>query len=47
VIRVDHAAGNVIETHEHAGEFKGWRASSKTKAITLLNVMADLLNMAA
>jgi hypothetical protein len=22
VIRVYHAAGNVIETHEHAGEFK-------------------------
>jgi len=24
VIRVYDAAGNVIETHEHAGEFKGW-----------------------
>jgi hypothetical protein len=23
VIRVYDAAGNVIETHEHAGEFKG------------------------
>ena len=25
VIRVYDAAGNVIETHEHAGEFKEWR----------------------
>jgi hypothetical protein len=24
VIRVYDAAGNVIETHEHAGEFKEW-----------------------
>ena len=24
VIRVYDEAGNVIETHEHAGEFKGW-----------------------
>jgi hypothetical protein len=24
VIRVYHAAGNVIETHEHAGDFKEW-----------------------
>lgn len=24
VIRVFDAAGNVIETHEHAGEFKEW-----------------------
>ncbi len=24
VIRVYDAAGNVIETHEHAGDFKGW-----------------------
>ena len=24
VIRVYDAAGNVIETHEHAGEFKAW-----------------------
>jgi hypothetical protein len=24
VIRVYYAAGNVIETHEHAGEFKEW-----------------------
>jgi len=23
-IRVHDAAGNVIETHEHAGEFKEW-----------------------
>jgi hypothetical protein len=24
LIRVYDAAGNVIETHEHAGEFKEW-----------------------
>ena len=24
VIRVYNDAGNVIETHEHAGEFKEW-----------------------
>jgi hypothetical protein len=24
VIRVFDEAGNVIETHDHAGEFKGW-----------------------
>jgi hypothetical protein len=24
VIRVYDAAGNVIETHEHAGDFKDW-----------------------
>jgi hypothetical protein len=24
VIRVYDEAGNVIETHEHAGEFKAW-----------------------
>jgi hypothetical protein len=24
VIRVYDAAGNVMETHEHAGEFKEW-----------------------
>jgi hypothetical protein len=24
VIRVYDAAGNVIETHEHAGDFKAW-----------------------
>jgi hypothetical protein len=27
VIQVCDAAGNVIETHEHAGEFKEWRDS--------------------
>ena len=25
VIRVYDAAGNVIETHEHAGDFKEWK----------------------
>jgi hypothetical protein len=24
VIRVYNAAGNVVETHEHAGDFKEW-----------------------
>ena len=24
VVRVYNAAGNVIETHEHAGEFREW-----------------------
>ena len=24
VVRVYDAAGNVIETHEHAGDFRGW-----------------------
>jgi len=24
VIRVYHAAGNVIQTHEHAAKFKSW-----------------------
>ena len=24
VTRVYHDTGNVIETHEHAGEFRGW-----------------------
>jgi len=28
LIRVYDDAGNVIETHEHTGEFKGWRATS-------------------
>jgi hypothetical protein len=31
VIRVYDEAGNVIETHEHAGDFKGWGAG-KTKS---------------
>jgi hypothetical protein len=26
VIRVYDAAGNVIDTHEHKGDFKEWRA---------------------
>jgi len=30
VIRVYDAAGNVIETHEHKGEFRGVVSSSKT-----------------
>ena len=32
VIRVYDEAGNMIETHEHAGEFKEWRAEQKTKS---------------
>ena len=31
VIRVYDAAGNVIETHEHKGDFKEWRAFSSQK----------------
>jgi hypothetical protein len=35
VIRVYDEAGNVIETHEHAGEFKEWQALHvKQKAAT-------------
>jgi hypothetical protein len=29
VIRVYDAAGNVIETHEHKGDFKAWRAAEQ------------------
>ena len=29
VIRVYDVAGNVIETHEHAGDFKEWRRTSR------------------
>jgi hypothetical protein len=29
VIRVYDEAGNVIETHEHAGEFKEWCVKQK------------------
>jgi hypothetical protein len=37
VIRVYDDAGNMVETHEHTGDFKEWRAimfgtSSKTKS---------------
>ena len=32
VIRVYDAAGNVIETHEHAGDFKEWW---RTRAVEL------------
>jgi len=33
VIRVYDAAGNVIETHEHAGDFKEpWRYTRETKS---------------
>ena len=28
MIHVYDETGNVIETHEHTGEFKGWRATS-------------------
>jgi hypothetical protein len=35
VIRVYDDAGNVIETHEHAGDFKEWQAlREKQKAAT-------------
>jgi hypothetical protein len=29
VIRVYDATGNVIEAHEHKGEFKEWRVSTR------------------
>jgi hypothetical protein len=31
VIRVYDEAGNVIETHEHASQFKEWRAGRNKK----------------
>jgi hypothetical protein len=31
VIRLYDAAGNVIETHKHKGEFQGWSARSEAK----------------
>jgi hypothetical protein len=31
VIRVYEEAGNLIETHEHAGDFKEWRAGQNKK----------------
>jgi hypothetical protein len=34
VIRVYDEAGNVIETHEHKGEFKEWGTKAKQKAAT-------------
>jgi hypothetical protein len=39
VIRVYNEAGNVIETHEHEGEFKE-PCGAKQKAVTRWNVMA-------
>jgi hypothetical protein len=32
MIRAYDDAGNVIETHEHAGELKEWKRSRKTKS---------------
>ena len=32
VIRVYDAAGNVIETHQHKGDFKEWECRAKQKA---------------
>jgi hypothetical protein len=34
VIRVCDAAGNVIETHEHKGEFKEWPSVAYVAALT-------------
>jgi hypothetical protein len=31
MIRVYNDAGNVVETHEHAGEFKVWEARQNKK----------------
>jgi hypothetical protein len=36
VIRVYDAAGNVIETHEHKGDFKECWSEAKRKAATRL-----------
>jgi len=33
VIRVYDAAGNVIETHEHKGEFKEWQQAVRLGGI--------------
>jgi hypothetical protein len=37
VIRVYKEAGNVIETHEHAGQFKEWEIRSATKSRHAVN----------
>jgi hypothetical protein len=37
LIRVYHAAGNVIEAHEHKGRFKRVAGRSKNVANTILN----------
>jgi hypothetical protein len=34
VILVYDHAGNVMETHEHAGDFREWQARQKQKAVT-------------
>jgi hypothetical protein len=34
VIRIYDAAGNVIETHEHAGDFKEWPSVAYVAALT-------------
>jgi hypothetical protein len=31
VIRVYDAAGNVIETHKHTGDFKEWLSKTKSR----------------
>jgi hypothetical protein len=41
VIRVYDETGNVIETHEHAGEFKEWRAEQNKKPPRGEGVTAD------
>jgi hypothetical protein len=41
VIRVYDEAGNVIETHEQAGDFKEWSAGRKEKAGPRLSMTAE------
>ena len=42
VIRVYDDAGNVIETHEHAGEFKEWRSLALNRR--LVNSFGEFLH---
>jgi hypothetical protein len=44
VIRVYDEAGNVIKTHEHAGEFKEWR-SLGAQSSALLTVSANFYTL--
>ena len=37
VIRVYDAAGNVIEMHEHNGDFKEWRSANRRVVVSLVD----------
>jgi ribonuclease HIII len=37
VICVYDAAGNVIETHEHNGDFKEWRSANRRVVVSLVD----------